>query len=52
MGGCVPCGQKAKAKQYKVVAADGSAKTFKSYAEAKQEINVNGGRMRVTEEGK
>ena len=49
---CGVCGQKAAKKIYKVVAADGSAKNFGTYSEAKREINVNGGRMRVTEEGK
>lgn len=50
--GCVPCGQKSAKKIYKVVKADGSSKNFDSYPAAKQEVNTNGGRIRVTEEGK
>jgi len=37
---------------YKVIAADGSSKTFDSYSQAQTEIRANGGRIRVTNASK
>jgi hypothetical protein len=38
----------AKKQVYKVIAADGSSKTFDTYSQAQTEIRQNGGRIRVT----
>jgi hypothetical protein len=37
---------------FKVLAADGSSKSFDTYAQAQQEIKQNGGRIRVTYENR
>lgn len=46
------CGCSANKQVYKVIAADGSSKTFQSYSQAQTEIRQNGGRIRVTYENK
>lgn len=46
------CGCNANKQVYKVIAADGSAKTFPTYSQAQSEIRSNGGRIRVTYETK
>lgn len=42
------CGGGSQSQVYKVIAADGSSKTFPTYNEAQTEANKNGGRIRVT----
>lgn len=42
------CGCGGSKQVYKVIAADGSSKTFDTYSQAQTEIRQNGGRIRVT----